>query len=370
MKGKFASSGFDFENHSHNQGGHNRADPVEPEVNLFALTGLFVKRKKWIGTTVGSVVIIATVILLLLPNKYTSTATILPSGTPDTMSKLKELTGLGQFGLKNGDESELFPVILRSNLIRDAVLNREYSFVHQSKPMTLTLAEYFGGDNPDKLRKALSSITSIKMDKKTGVINIEVETKHPEFSLAILNRYLAELEAFNLHKRRSRAKDKGQYLARQIQEIEVEMEQTEDRLQHFQQVNRDWASSSDPEIVKMLSRLQRDIVLKSKIYLFLSQEYEIAKLDAQKDVPIVKILDPPSLPAIKSSPKRAVLLAVCCIVALFTTLFFVVVFEMLKKRSAGADRESYDVLREDFQKSFPRVVRLIRKRKQPEVIGG
>jgi len=368
MRGNFTSSGSDFEDHDHNRPKSSRPAPVETEIDLFALAGLFMKRKKWIGITVGSIMIIATLVLLLLPNKYKSTAVILPSGTVDKMAKLKDLAGFGNLASTDENSSMLFPVILRSRLIHEAVLNREYSFTHNSKPMTLTLAEYFDLNNSDKLRKALAKITSVSMDKKTGVIDIAVETKYPEFSRAVLKQYLSELETFNLHKRRSHAKDKAKYLARQLQETEIELEQAEDSLEQFQLVNRDWASSSDPETVKLLSRLQRDIMLKSKTYLFLNQEYEIAKLDAQKDVPIVRILDPPSLPTIKSSPKRAVLLALCGVMALFIALFSVVVFEALKKRSVGADRESYLTLREDLERTFPRVTRLVAKRRQEEAV--
>jgi uncharacterized protein involved in exopolysaccharide biosynthesis len=341
---------------------------VEAEIDLFALTGLFVKRKKWIVATVGSVIIVATVILLVLPNKYTSTASILPSGTVDKMSGLKELAGLGGFAVTEENSSMLFPVVLRSRLIHDAVLNREYSFTHNSKPMTLTLAEYFGLDNSDKLRKALVGITSTSMERKTGVINVAVETKYPEFSREILSQYLAELESFNLHKRRSRAKDNAQYLARQLKEMQQELEQAEDSLEQFQLVNRDWAASSDPAITKMLSRQQRDIEVKSKTYLFLRQEYEITMLDAQKDVPIVRILDQPSLPAEKSSPHRTLIIAVCGMLSLFAALFFVVVFEALKKRSAGPDRESYQILTKDLQQTFPRVSRLVTRRAREETV--
>jgi len=131
---------------------------------------------------------------------------------------------------------------------------------------------------------------------------------------------------------------------------------------------RDWAVSSDPAITKMLSRQQRDIEVKSKTYLFLRQEYEIAKLDAQKDVPIVRILDQPSLPTEKSSPHRTLIMAVCGVLSLFATLFFIVVLEALKKRSAGPDRESYQALTKDLQRTFPRVTRLVTRRAREETV--
>ncbi len=361
MRANFTSPGNGFEDGNRDRSDRNRTSPSQAEIDLFALTGLFVKRKKWIAAAVGSVVLAVTAIMLLLPNKYKSTAVILPSGMVDRMSDLKDLVGLGGLAVTEENSSELFPVILRSRLIHEAVLNRGYSFTHNSKRMSLTLAEYFDLDNPDKLCKALADITSIRLDKKTGVIDIAVETKYPEFSRAILNEYVAELETFNLHKRRSQAKDNAQYLARQLKEMQQELERAEDSLERFQLVNRDWATSSDPAITKMLLRQQRDIEVKSKTYLFLRQEYEIAKLDAQKDLPIVRILDRPTLPTEKSTPHRMLAIAVSGTLSLFAALFFVVVVEALKKRSAGPDKESYQTLAKDLQRTFPRVTRLVSK---------
>ena len=368
MRGKFTDSGNGFEDHSMDGSGRNQTTPAEAEIDLFALMGLFIKRKKWIAATVGSVVLMVMVIMLLLPNKYKSTATILPSGTVDKMSGLKELASSGGLAVTEENSSELFPVILRSRLIHEVVLNRGYSFTHNSKPMTLTLAEYFGLDSPDKLRQALANTTSIGLDKKTGVIDIAVETKYPEFSRAILNQYLVELETFNLHKRRSQGKDNAQYLARQLKEMQRELEQAEDSLEQFQLVNRDWAASSDPAITKMLSRQQRDIELKSKTYLFLCQEYEIAKFDAQKDVPIVRILDQPSLPTEKSGPHRSLAVIISGLVSSFAALFFIVVIEALKKRSTGPDKKSYQALTKDLQRTFPRVTRLVTKGAREETV--
>lgn len=362
MRGKLTRSGNGFEDHGMEDGsGRNQTTPAESEVDLFALTGLFVKRKRWLIATVGGVMLMTALITLLLPNKYKSTATILPSGTVDAIAEWKDLAGLGGFALNDQNTSELFPVILRSRQISEVVLNREYSFTDNSKPMTLTLAEYFGLDSPDRLRQALANTTSIGLDKKTGVLDIAVETKYPEFSRAILNQYLTELETFNLHKRRSQGKDNAQYLARQLKEMQRELEQAEDSLEQFQLVNRDWATSSDPAITKTLSRQQRDIEVKSKTYLFLRQEYEIAKLDAQKDVPIVRILDQPSLPTEKSGPHRSLAVIISGLISLFAALLFIVVFEALKKRSMGPDKKSYQALTKDLQRTFPRVTRLVTK---------
>ena len=125
--------------------------------------------------------------------------------------------------------------------------------------------------------------------------------------------------------------------------------------------NRDWDITTDPEVIKTLSRLQRDIEVKSRMYTFLIEQYEIAKLDVQKDVPIVRILDNPSLPTISSGPKPVSAVLLSGAVALVCMIFLVIAYESLKNRSQGPDRDTFKMLRNDLETAFPRSVRAVNR---------
>jgi uncharacterized protein involved in exopolysaccharide biosynthesis len=250
----------------------------------------------------------------------------------------------------------------------DAVLNRQFVVDISEHAQTVLLSEYFGKENPDKLREALNAVTIVSTDRKTGVITVAVETKNPRLSQKITQAFLDELEQFNLHKRRSRAKENAVYLDRQIADLKLQLQATEDSLEQFQKYNRDWAATSDPEIVKALTRLQREVEIKSQTYLFLTQEHEVAKLDAQKDVPIVRILDQPSLPAVKSGPKRLVTLLICIVFTFGFTVGAIFILEALRRRSRGPNRESFVALRKDFERTFPRILRLVTHRREREAV--
>ena len=275
------------------------------QINIIQLAKLIFLNRKLIAYAVLLFMAITTVIVILIPNKYESTASVLPSGKTDTFSMLQDIAATAGYGY-NADEnsSTLFPTILASNQIRDDVLQKEYIIDHDSQDVRIRPNDYFGTDNPDRLREKLSSITSIDMDKKTGVIRIAVETKYPEFSQAILGQYLAELDSFNLYKRRSSAKENARYLEKELAQREIELRAAEDSLEAYQMANQSWDGSSNAEILKELAQFQRDIEIKSKTYVFLREQYEIARLDAQKDVPVVRVLDTPSLPTLKSGPHR------------------------------------------------------------------
>ncbi len=344
--------------------------------NLFSITSHLVRYRRFISYTVMVVCTLATLWVLLTPNRYVSVSSILPSGQVDQMSRLKSLAGLSVSAGAGENSSELFPVILRSQTIREAVLAEKYSFTHNGKDMSMTLYEYFDQDDPDLARIKLKNITSVSIGKKTGVITLTVETENAELSQTISGEYLKQLEQYNLHNRKSLAGENADYLGDQIELTRVELEQAEDRLQEFQQANSDWAGSSDPETIKMLSRLQREVTVKSQTYLYLMQEYEVTKFDAKKDVPIVRILDYPSRPTIKAGPHRKFIVILTVFLTLIGATMLSFAHRAVTRSAQETDRDSYDSMRRDISQAFPRSEKTINRlrnrlgRKESTVIQG
>lgn len=330
------------------------------EVNIFELARLLVSRRRFIAGLTLIIMIIAATYLFLQPNLYTSMAVILPSGNTANLSALENLVGLGG-NAENYDEnsSAMYPVILNSNLIVDSVAHSIYSFRDGETRRVITLADYFGIDNPDRLRRAVRGITSVSADQRTGEIYIGVETENPELSRAVVTNYLNRLEDFNLHKRRSQAGDNEKYLARQLVTARQELQKAEDDLEAFQKANLDWASSGSPEILKELGRLQREVDVKSATYAMLAREHEMAKLDVQKDIPIVRLLDPPSLPTMKSGPFRRNLILLSGIIAFMFAVMVVIILHFVRQLTSGSEKEDYDILRHDVMQSFPRTHRIV-----------
>ena len=347
----------------HIQGGMMRANTPSASqgswIKIFDVARLFLLKRYFVIGVTASVMLLAAGYMLLKPNLYESSATVLPSGTIDRMAELKSLAGLGGLTATDENSSELFPSIIRSHLVKDAVLNRTYTWSAGDRTHTVRPAEYFDTDNPDELRAELAGITNIHRDKKTGVITVRVRTEYPQLSQQMLQACLTELEDFNLNKRRSQGKVNAVYLARQLDKKMAELQKAEVLLQQFQRVNRDWAITSDPEILTELTRMQRDVEIRSKTYLFLTQEYEVAKLDAQKDIPIVRILDQPSLPTKKVAPKRALTVAVATVMAFIFSVMAVIIGEVFRRVKDGPEQDSYRAFRSDFSRTFPRANRVL-----------
>ncbi len=329
------------------------------EIDPIGLLRLLLRRRRWIIGVVGLASILAVATLLRTPNRYTSRASILPSGKSNNLSALRAMAGLaGGLSLEDDNSSALFPLILQSDLVRDSLLARRYQFSFESESFDLSLAEYLVTDDPDRLRRGLGDITAISSSTRTGGITIAVETEYPEFSQALVQEYLNRLEDFNLHSRRSEAKERVRYLARELDERSRALKSAEDSLEAFQSRHRNWAATTNPVVLKQLARLKQQVEAKGKTYVYLLQEYEVSKLDAQKDVPIVRILDRASLPTLKSGPYRSRSVILVAVVSFALVVLAIFLIDLVQDAARHADNGSREALVGDIKDAFPRTARL------------
>jgi len=229
-------------------------------VNPQAMALLIRKNLPFLVLATLAIMILTAAGLFCLPNSYTSEASILPSGTKDNYSALREISGIGNPAVAIDENSSvLFPQILRSRQIGEAVIGHEYKINEDGQEQRLTLKDYFETEIPSYLLVNLKRITTIATDKKTGIITLAIETKYPELSQAIAGQFLDRLEHFNLYKRQSSAKQSAAYLERELSRHEHELAAAEDALEEYQMSNRDWDITRDPEILKTINRMKRDI---------------------------------------------------------------------------------------------------------------
>jgi uncharacterized protein involved in exopolysaccharide biosynthesis len=325
------------------------------EIDPAAILHSLLQRRRTIIGVVGISCVLAALVMILTPNRYTSTATILPSGKGDKMSALRAMVGLvGGPSLTEDNGSALYPVILQSNLVVDSVLAHRYTFDKDGETATMTLAEFFEKDNPDRLRRARSGMTFISSNTRTGEMSVSVETEYPLLSQAVVNQYLAQLERFNLYSRRSEAGERARYLAHEVDERRQSLAEAEDSLSSYQSRNRSWAGSIDPIILKEVGRLKREVEIKVQTLAYLTQEFEAAKIDAQKDVPVVRVLDYASLPALKSGPNRTITVLATGAVSFFLVVCGILGFDLVRQLARNSQSPAKQELAALAEASFPR----------------
>jgi len=79
-----------------------------------------------------------------------------------------------------------------------------------------------------------------------------------------------------------------------------------------------------------LVRLKREVEIQNTLFVFLTQQYEEAKIKEAKDTPTVQILDYPQIPYLKSAPKRVLILIICLFISTFVNILFILYRSGLK----------------------------------------
>lgn len=80
-----------------------------------------------------------------------------------------------------------------------------------------------------------------------------------------------------------------------------------------------------PRLAVPYADLYRRVKVQETVYELLTQQYEMARIQEAKDVPVVSVIDPPGLPEKKSFPPRlvvALLLTVCTFMCAATVIVF------------------------------------------------
>ncbi|HVP07745.1 MAG TPA: hypothetical protein VMS71_07880, partial [Candidatus Acidoferrum sp.] len=163
-------------------------------------------------------------------------------------------------------------------------------------------------------------------------------------------------------KRRSQARENASYLERQMNDKSQELQVAEDSLEQFQKVNRGWPGSSDPELTKLLGRLQRNVDILSQGYMYLRQQYEVALFESQKDMAIVRVLDKASFASVKSGPRRSMFVLAAGALSFFGMVVWVLFADVRRaRRSTNPSREA---LRRDLNSTWSGFTRFRKNREQ------
>jgi uncharacterized protein involved in exopolysaccharide biosynthesis len=317
--------------------------------------------------------LIAVGVSFLLPKWYKSTASILPpkdagllSLFGGTSSVLKGLSSLSRLGGAQNSGSYNFFAILNSRMVMDSVINKfnlvkVYNYEENEAPREKTLKELRGnvsfefGDDDD--------------------ITIEVYDTDRMRAANIANYFIELLNTKSIELGTQEARSNREFLEQRLQRVKDSLHNAEEMLKSFQEesgtmISPEQASSvsgvaelyaqkakkeievavleqrvsSDNELLKQLRielneiekklstfpqigistlRMYRDVITQQKILEFLLPIFEQAKINEQKDIPVLLVLDKAIPAERKSKPQRALIVFITWSLSLFISVMFV-----------------------------------------------
>lgn len=312
---------------------------IEKNVDyLEILALLWSKRKKIILITLLTGAIFAGISFLITPT-YLSTATILPELDKNKLGPLGDLASLAGVNISGEVITvKLYPDIIKSETVLKSVIERKYNSKFFKEPVNLY--EFFEIEEETSRRtlevtlKYLRKKIEIDLSARTGILTYSIETKDPQVSADIVNAITEELNEFLLTKRTTNAGEQRKWIEQRLREVEQDLQKAENNLKDFRERNR--RVSDSPQLLLEQERLVRDVSIQTAIFTTLKQQYEMAKIEEIKNVPIINVLDEGKAAAKKNNPKRIVF----TIIGLFLGFFFYCVY-IVVNHQYGNDVKKY-----------------------------
>ena len=261
----------------------------------------------------GVIAVLALVYLYLIAKPYfESTVTILPEygSKSTTLSGLTQLASLAGVRVGEGAPTEIYQNLITSETVLGDVIYAKYKTEKFEKPVSLL--QYFlksdtAGDSERKnflkIYEALSK-TAIKsnVDRLTKILNLNVTMPESQLSADVANKIAESLDLYVRTKRKSYASEQRYYLEKRSTQVKDSLSFAEDKLKNFREQNRVVLQS--PSLLLEQGRLMREIEILNAVYIELTKQLEIAKIDDIRETPIVNIKEWAKDPIIKAGPKR------------------------------------------------------------------
>jgi capsule polysaccharide export protein KpsE/RkpR len=340
-------------------------------------------------------------VVLLIPNRYESTAKLIPGPSNSTsMAGAAAKLGLGG-GLSDMASSALkgtgsvYVPMLGSRTIQDEIIDK------------FDLRKVYNVRYYLQARARLVRNTSIAEDKQTSVITLTVQDSDPRRAAQIaqmyidsLNRIAADLNTSSAHRERVFIEDQlktvradldtaagdlsafstanvaldvkeqgramvqgaatleGQLIAAQSELKGLEqiygsenerVLASKARIKELQHQKDKLAGTGDgdiypgfktlPDLGVKYANYARVLQTKETVYALLTQQYEMAKIEEAKELPSVRVLDQPEVPEKKVFPPRTIIVLFATLLSIILTpLLFVLLEDWRKTDPSGPSR--------------------------------
>jgi len=347
----------------------------DSNVNLLDLLIIIAKSKKKIFISTIIVMVVAAGISLLLPNKFTARAQVLP---PQTQSSANALLGqLGSLGsltggsLKNPNDTYLG--ILNSRTMADNLIAR------------FKLQQVYDVKFSSDARLSLQAASKI-MSSKENLISIEVTDPDPKLAAAVANAYVEEMQKMTSTLAVTEAARRRLFFEKQLEKTKSDLVTAETALRTMQEKTgviklneqaegaikaaatikatiaakeieigtlRTFVTDKSPELIRAqqelaglraqlskiesgtnvgqgdsslavravpelgleYTRIVREVKYQEVLFEMFARQFEFAKVDEAKEGSLIQVLDAAIVPDKKSKPSRVILVLIAGVVA-------------------------------------------------------
>lgn len=195
----------------------NRENMEKTNFDLFELLRIMIAKRVLILIITGVVAIGAVIYSLVTPQIWSSSASFFAVGNEisELPFNIPGFSGISASLLGNDGsaKAENFVTVMQSRTFSEEIIRK------------FNLIPYFKLNDPDSLRnmdnalkKYKSSVVSMKVDDKLGLVVINVKTKDKKLSVDIVNHYLTRLDEYNRNQKVTQGRLNREFLEARVNE--------------------------------------------------------------------------------------------------------------------------------------------------------
>ncbi|MDR0961369.1 MAG: chain-length determining protein [Mediterranea sp.] len=325
--------------------------PAVQEIDLLELARKIWAARKLILKNCGYAAVIGLVIAFSIPRSYTTSVML----APESKNRMSGVSGLAAMVGVNinqdaGEDAlspELYPDIVASTPFllelfdvrvhdrRGRIDTNLYTYLDEyqrapwwsvviSAPFRLLrwVVNLFSDDKEDQeaskkadpfwltkdqaaVAKSLAESIGVGVDKKTGIITLQVTMQDPLISAMLTDTVLSKLQTYITDYRTRKARHDLAFAEQLYNEAKSNYTQAQANYAAFADANRNIALLS---YRAEQDRLQNEVNLTYGVYSQVAQQVQMAKAKVQEITPVYAVVEPASVPLYPSKPRKALIL--------------------------------------------------------------
>jgi uncharacterized protein involved in exopolysaccharide biosynthesis len=200
----------------------------------------------------------------------------------------------------------------------------------------------------------LANEIHLETDITTGVIRVSLDARDPVVAAHAANQLVQYFDEFNLMQRRSRGRQREEFVTRRYGAAQEDLRGAESRVAQFLERNTFYQSS--PTLTAEYQRLQREVAVRQEVFMTLSRELEQARIAAVNDVPLLTVIDQATPPIWPQRPRRVFLIVAAAMLGVVAGIGYAFLRENFDQHAARGDPDVTAVQRR-WQELRARVLR-------------
>ena len=319
------------------------------EINIFNITKVLFEKRSFIIYFSGIITILSILYSLFATPYYYSYVSINPVNE-DNRSPIGGLQGLATtFGMDMGGiqkNSFYIPDIVKSRILKKAVIENKWkNEKHNDKT---DLIKYWGIDNkgfdfrdlfqsseninpyPKYLEIAINKLSNqISVnEEESGLIIVSLLMEESQLSADIVNfiaeyikKYVSEVMLIHSSKHR-------QFIEERLNHSKIDLSISEEVLTEFR--SKYSIALDTPDLQLQRGRLLRNVEVNQQVYITLREQYEVARIEELKEIPVINILDRGEAPSDKKIPNRKLIIILSFISSILLSSLLVIIYNEMK----------------------------------------